>query len=366
MTEGTPLMLPSGDSGLSPRLALGAAGGGEEISPADEFSVRHDVVRGPLGGHGQEPGEESPSAGEEESRAEDLRRDKKQLRDYPYMTIEEAIRDGAVIPPRLPLAWPDWQKWRSLYAPRQDSHFDNQQIETALWRDTMHALFGAEWHAEVSARARLVNSAPVGERRRLREERSRNSLPEPEEPEEPEEPDARPQQELVPAVVGARLPVRRVPGSGSPQSEGSHRDLSDEVLAEVLLEPYDPSTLTLVEYQQRSQRCASSLRLRNVSFDREEFETQQLRAIQKDRAERSSSGPEVYFLCALQETLDSEERYEDSQIVRGLLPDYLPDVNWQECSACASSGLDPSEQSSRAHRRRSASCFDSGSKPSSS
>ena len=99
--------------------------------------------------------------------------------------------------------------------------------------------------------------------------------------------------------------------------------MSDEVLAEVLLEPYDPSTCTLVEYQQRSQRCASSLRFRNVP-DREEFETQQLCAIQKDRAERSSSGPEVYLLCALQETLESEERYEESQIVRGLLPDYLP------------------------------------------
>ena len=30
MAEGSPLTLPSGDSGLSPRLALGAAGGGEE------------------------------------------------------------------------------------------------------------------------------------------------------------------------------------------------------------------------------------------------------------------------------------------------------------------------------------------------
>ena len=48
MEEGTPLMLPSGDSGLSPRLALGAASGGEEVSPADEFPVRHDVVRGRL------------------------------------------------------------------------------------------------------------------------------------------------------------------------------------------------------------------------------------------------------------------------------------------------------------------------------
>ena len=124
-----------------------------------------------------------------------------------------------------------------------------------------------------------------------------------------------------------------MPGSGSPQSEGSHRDLSDEVLADVLLEPYDPSTCTLVEYQQRSQRCASSLRLRNVSFDREEFETQQLRAIQKDRAERSSSGPEVYLLCALQETMDSEERYEESQIVRGILPDYLPEVDWQNITS---------------------------------
>ena len=104
MEEGTPLMLPSGDSGLSPRLALGAASGGEEVSPADEFPVRHDVVRGPLGGRGQEPGEEDLSADEEERQAEDLRLDKKQLRDYPYMTIEEAINDGVVIPPRLPLA----------------------------------------------------------------------------------------------------------------------------------------------------------------------------------------------------------------------------------------------------------------------
>ena len=177
----------------------------------------------------------------------------------------------------------------------------------------MHALFGAEWHAEVSALARRVKSAPVGERRRLREERSRDSLP------EAEEHDPGLQQELVPAVVGPRLPERRAPGSGSPQSEGSHRDLSDEVLADVLLEPYDPSTCTLVEYQQRSQRCASSLRIRNVPYNREEFETQQLRAIQRDRAEKSSSGPEVYLLCALQETLASEERFEESQIVRGLL-----------------------------------------------
>ena len=62
MGEGTPLMLASGDSGLSPRLAHGAAGGGEEVSPADEFPVRHDVVRGSLGDRGQEPGEEDLSA----------------------------------------------------------------------------------------------------------------------------------------------------------------------------------------------------------------------------------------------------------------------------------------------------------------
>ena len=138
----------------------------------------------------------------------------------------------------------------------------------------MHALFGAEWHAEVSALARRVNSAPVGERRRLREERSRDSLP------EAEKHDEELQQAMVPANVGSRLPERRVPGSGSPQSEGSHRDLSDEVLTDVLLEPFDPSTSILAEYQQRSQRCASSLRIRNVPYNREEFETQQLRAIQ--------------------------------------------------------------------------------------
>ena len=110
MEEGTPLMLPPGDGGLSPRLALGAASGGEEVSPADEFPVRHDAVRGSLGDRGREPGEEDLSADEKERQAEDLRLDKKQLRDYPYMTIEEAIKDGVVIPPRLPLAWTDWQK----------------------------------------------------------------------------------------------------------------------------------------------------------------------------------------------------------------------------------------------------------------
>ena len=145
------------------------------------------------------------------------------------MTMEEAIKDGVVLPPRLPLAWTDWQKWRSLYAPRQDSHFTSQEVEAALWRNTMNALFGAEWHAEVSALARRVNSAPVGERRRLREERSRDSLP------EAEEHDEELQQAMVPATVGSRLPERRVPGSGFPQSEGSHRDLSDEVLTDVLL-----------------------------------------------------------------------------------------------------------------------------------
>ena len=59
----------------------------------------------------------------------------------------------------------------------------------------------------------------------------------------------------------------------------------------------------------------------------------QLRAIQRDRAEKSSSGPEVYLLRALQETLESEERFEESQIVRGLLPEYLPDIDWQDVTS---------------------------------
>ena len=112
--------------------------------------------------------------------------------------------------------------------------------------------------------------------------------------------------------------------------------MSDEVLIDVLLEPFDPSAGALLEYQQRSQRCASSLRMRDVPYDREEFDKQQLRDIWKDRAVRSSVGPEVYLLRALRETLESEERREESQVIIGILPD-LPGIRWEESAGSAGS-----------------------------
>ena len=91
MEEGSPSVPPSNGGGLPPRLAIFAADGGEETSPADVPSVREDSARASQHGDGgMEPEDGDPTEEENEARGEEHRRDKKQLRDYPYMTIERS------------------------------------------------------------------------------------------------------------------------------------------------------------------------------------------------------------------------------------------------------------------------------------
>ena len=71
--EGSPSVFPSSGSGLLPRLAIGAAVGGEKTFPADVSPVREDSAR--VSHHddrGMEPeDEEDPSGEEPEGRGEE-------------------------------------------------------------------------------------------------------------------------------------------------------------------------------------------------------------------------------------------------------------------------------------------------------
>ena len=62
MEEGSPSVPPSSGGGLPPRLAIFAAGGGEESFPADVPSVRDDSARASQhGDSGMEPEDGDPT-----------------------------------------------------------------------------------------------------------------------------------------------------------------------------------------------------------------------------------------------------------------------------------------------------------------